>query len=452
MSRFRQIGAVGLVIGLLLGAGENAYGDPPSEAPDRKLTPEQQEKLKTRDQLGKTANQADSEGKLAEARTAVEKKLAIERDVFGHPHINTVNSLAWLTDLCLRDEDYPSARDYGRQTLVACTHIHGDSHWKTTDSRLAIAEVELHAKLTKDQRADLKEATRLRSEGQRMLAQGEQQKCQQHAEKALVLLRAVLGEEDTSYAICLNEVGYACTLQGNFEKAEPLNEQALKIQKKVLGENHPNYAASLFFMGFVYQQQGQLAKCEPFYKEALETQKAAHGEKHRNYAASLHNLAHLYVQQGRFSKAEPLYTEALAIHRVLLGRKHPVCLTGLHNLAILYRSQDLYAKAEPLFLEAIALRKEVLGAKHPEYADDEEETTIVAPGTSQPTARSDSNGIAPCVGAGVGTGANGFCGTNSVRPTSMASSSVKQLAITKSLTVLLVTCAMPNNVSPSCTV
>ena len=285
-------------------AGLIASGQPP--APPAKLTPEQQEKLKTRDRLGSESEKLQREGKLAEARAAGAKCLTIERDLFGDNHPDVAESLEWLTSLCVQLEDFPAARGYGREALAARKKLHGGSHWKTTDARLALADVEFRAGLSEDRRADLDEADRLTRELPRRHDRGEYQKAAEAAEKTLSLRRAVLGDKHPHYADGLHNLALVYKAQRLFAKAEPLLKEALAIRKEVLGEKHPRYAVSLNSLAVLYYSKGLFAKAEPLYREALAVRKATVGNKHPDYAVSLDDLALAYYDQNLFAKAAGL--------------------------------------------------------------------------------------------------------------------------------------------------
>ena len=298
---------------VLVTLGEPSSVAQPTPSQPPKLTPAQQEKIKTRDRLEKEANKFQSEGKLAEARAAVEKSLAIERDVFGDAHAEVAGSLAWLTKLCLQAEDFPAAREYGKKALAARKQLHDESHWRTTDARLDLEDVELRAGLTEKQRADLDIAVRLTGESVRSRDRSEYQKAAEPAEKALALRRAVLGEKHTAYAESLNNLAVLYFRQSLFAKAEPLYRETLAVRKAALGEKHPDYADSLNNLALLYQSQGEHAKAEPLYMEALAVRKVSLGEKHPRYAISLNNLASAYSGQGFHAKAGPLLKEATGI-------------------------------------------------------------------------------------------------------------------------------------------
>ncbi|MBA4192462.1 MAG: hypothetical protein C0467_31220 [Planctomycetaceae bacterium] len=351
---------------LVLGA-PIAVGQPIPTQP-RKLTPEQQEKNKERIRLVTDANKFESEGKLAEARTAVEKNLVIARDVFGESHSVVAESLEWLTSLCVQLEQFPAAREYGREALAARKKLHGESHWKTTDARLDLADVERRAKFLQQQRTDFDEASRLMIEVARLNDRHAYPKAREVVEKALALYAAILGEEHRLVASTLLWLGNLHASDADYSKAEHAYRLALTIRKKVLGEQHPEYARSLNNLGFLYYSQGLYTKAELLYKEALAIRKEVLGKRHPDYASSLENLAGLYDSQALFTPAEPLYKEALAIRKEVLGEQHPEYARSLNNLGFLYYSQGLYMKAEQLYKEALAIRKVVSGERHPDYA------------------------------------------------------------------------------------
>ena len=54
-----------------------------------------------------------------------------------------------------------------------------------------------------------------------------------------------LGQQDTRYAISLNNLGELYDTQGKYTQAEPLLKRALAIDEKALGSNHPDVARDL---------------------------------------------------------------------------------------------------------------------------------------------------------------------------------------------------------------
>src|ERR1700693_1768097 len=103
MLRNRRISGprCGFVLGLLAlawpGQGALLSQPAPGGAP-KPLTPEQRARLKERDRYGAETRKLDAEGKVEEAIAAIEKVLAIEREVFGDAHDEVAGSLQWLAE------------------------------------------------------------------------------------------------------------------------------------------------------------------------------------------------------------------------------------------------------------------------------------------------------------------------------------------------------------------
>ena len=249
-------------------AGLVAVGQP-TPTPPAKLTPEQVEKLNTRVGLLNEAYKLQAAGKPADARAAFEKVLAVEREVLGDTHPDAVASLGRLTELCLRLDDLPAAREYAKQALAVHTGLHGEAHWKTADARNALTEVDARAKLSKEKRADLEQAARLLVEAQQLTGRREYAKALDPAEKALARYVEILGEKHRYVAATLGWLGNLYNATGAFPKAEQAFRRDIAIRKEVQGEKHPLYAEGLNNLAGVYKAQGQFAKAGPLYRDAV---------------------------------------------------------------------------------------------------------------------------------------------------------------------------------------
>jgi tetratricopeptide (TPR) repeat protein len=336
--------------------------------PSKPLTAEQRAKLKERDRLEAEVKKLYAAGKLAEAIAAVEKGLAIEREVFGPVHQDVADSLGWLTGLHEQREDFESARKARKEVVDIATRLYGRENWRATDARLALANLELKAKLTPEQRQRLRAAV---ADNQRVLAlfgQGKYREAVPLAERLAEQRKLLLGEKHPDYATSLNNLALLYKEMGDYVKAEPLYNQARDIFKQALGEGHPDYASSLNNLAALYNLMGDYAKAEPLYLQARDIYKEALGEQHPSYAISLNNLAALYWAMGDFAKAEPLYRQARDIRKEALGERHPDYAASLNNLALLYMATDDYDRAEPLYRRARDIFKQALGEGHPDYA------------------------------------------------------------------------------------
>ena len=242
-----------------------------------------------------------------------------------------------LANWHLESENYSAAHQALQEVLRARTKQFGNEHWRVTNIRRALEDVDLRSKLTADQRRRLGEADDASGRMSRIVPAGPVSRRDFLAAKALKVRREILGENHLRTGVSLNNLAALYNAQSDYARALPLSEQALAIQKKVLGENHPDTATSLINLATLYNAQGDYARALPLSEQAMAIRKKALGENHPDYALSLINLAGLYNIQGDFARALPLYDQALAIQKKVLGENHPDYALSLNNLAGLYR-------------------------------------------------------------------------------------------------------------------
>jgi CHAT domain-containing protein len=288
--------------------------------PQPALSKEQHDKLKERDRYGQEAEKLHAAGQLTEAIAAIEKMLALEREVFGPVHKEVVGSLQFLAQVHEQREDFAAARKARQEVLDQHLLLLGPQHWEVTNARLALAHVDRLAALTADQRRQLQEANQLNSEVVKLHGQGKTREAVPLAQQALAIRKEVLGEQHPASALSLNNLALLLELQGDYAQAEPLYCQALAIRKQVLGEQHPAYALSLNNLALLYVSQGDYAQAEPLYRQASAIWKQVLGDKHPDYAASLNNLAGLYGSQGDYAQAQSVALQAVHTMRNHLER------------------------------------------------------------------------------------------------------------------------------------
>ena len=327
-----------------------------------------QAKLKKRDEHSKHATELRKQGKLAEAIAAAEKMLAVEQELSGKQHEKVLGTWDLIAQLHEQREDFGSARTAREEVLAIRTKAVGADHWRTSDARRALKNVDVLERLSSDDRRQLIQATLLNGTVVQLRGQGKSREALKPAGQVRDIRQKVLGEQHPDYANSLNNLALLYESLGDSAKAEPLYRQALDINRQVLGEQHPGSATSLNNLAMLYKSRGDFAKAEPLFRQALEINRTVLGEQHPAYATNLNNLAALYKSIGDATKAEPLYIQALEIRRSVLGELHPDYATSLNNLANLYASTGDTAKAEPLFRQALNINKVVLGEQHPSYA------------------------------------------------------------------------------------
>ena len=105
----------------------------------------QRERLTERDRLWDETMKLDSDGKLADALVAAESVLAIERSVLGEKSDDAIDSMELIASIHERRENWPEAIAMRRDVLKLQVRVLGESHWKVTDARLAVQDVERRA-------------------------------------------------------------------------------------------------------------------------------------------------------------------------------------------------------------------------------------------------------------------------------------------------------------------
>jgi CHAT domain-containing protein/Tfp pilus assembly protein PilF len=337
-------------------------------APPARLTPEQVKLLRERNVLWDAVVKAWKAGKQAEAITALEKVLRIERDTVGPWHRGTEKTADVLAFCYQARGGWGQEAKYRRMVIEARRMLDGAGHYRTVDARLQLAEALAQAKRTPAQRAALARAFVLHGQAESLYRKGQDAKAAPLYRQALSIRKEVLGEKHRDYATSLNGLALLYHSMGDHKQALPLFQQALAICKEVLGQKHPSYANILHNLASLCVDMGDHKTALPLFQQALAIHKEALGEKHPDCATSLNDLASLYVDMGDHKAALPLFQQALSIRNEVLGQNHPRYALSLNNLAALYRSMGEYKAALPLFQKALAIRKEVQGERHPDYA------------------------------------------------------------------------------------
>ena len=77
---------------------------------------------------------------------------------------------------------------------------------------------------------------------------------------------------------------------GRYAEAEPNYQRALELMRAVLGEKHPDCAAILNNLGVLYYCLNRFAEAELLLSKALDIYRGALGEHHPSYLDTLRNL------------------------------------------------------------------------------------------------------------------------------------------------------------------
>ena len=357
-------------LAIVLTAAPRALGQAPAAPkPSPPSTANRQERLKDRDRLAKEVEQLKTHGKLLDAIKAAEAMLAIEHEVLGETSEDAIGSLEVLARLHQDREDWAEAKKARSEVLELREKTLGKDHWKVTDARSALANVERSSRMDAAVRRRLAAAEKLDQKVEELFGQGKYSEAIVIAREEATLRKEIQGERHPDYAQSLNNLAVLLDTQGDYAAARPLYEQALAIRKAVLGERHPDYATSLNNLAVLLESQGDYAAARPLYEQALAITQGGAGR-------APPRLRHQPEQPGGAARSRrgttpppgPSTSRRWRSRKAVLGERHPDYALSLNNLAALLESQGDYAAARPLFEQALAIRKAVLGERHPDYA------------------------------------------------------------------------------------
>jgi CHAT domain-containing protein/Tfp pilus assembly protein PilF len=365
------------------------------------LRPEQQERLRQRQCLQAEANERKEAGRLAEAVAAADKALALARQVFGDVHDEVASSLEALADLHLRRAEFIGARRARREALAIRIKLHGEKDWRSTDARLALADVDLWEKLNDKQRQRLVLAERLEQQLMQLTNQGRYDEALPMAKQVVASRTELLGEQHWLTTRALWNLGWVYRLKGDFARAEAPCRQAVAIRRQLLGEDHPLYGRALNNLGWWHVGRKEYEKAEELFRQAVAIHRQANGEDSFDYRNSVTNLVLLYGRMaGKYTAAEDFARAGAVQRRVvdlqsrLWGKEHwhvtdaRLVLADIERLGrmtaeqrrrlaeaerleaqvLRLRNQGRSREAVQPARQVVEIRREVLGKKHRAYA------------------------------------------------------------------------------------
>ena len=187
------------------------------------------------------------------------------------------------------------------------------------------------------------------------------------ARLALTIDEQLLGPEDPTVAIRLNNLAEILKEIDDVAEAETLLRRALAIEEK---QEHANLAIRLHNLAALLVRTNRTAEADPLIRRALAIDEKTVGEEHADVARDLNLLVGLLVATYRQAEAEPLMRRALAIDARCFGPEHPHVARDLYNLTQVLWDLNRLAEAEPLLRRAF-----VICRKH---YDDEHHTVVRA--------------------------------------------------------------------------
>ena len=202
--------------------------------------------------------------------------------------------------------------------------------------------------------------------GAMAIREGAYARAEEQTTRALALREAVVGAEDSSLILVLNQLGGALEKQGKYAAAGEHLRRSLAIGEAALGPEHPLVASAADNIGAILQAEGRYEEALTQHLRALRLRERVFGAEHVQVAESLNNLGIVAESLGRAGESEGYFRRELAIQEKNLGPEAPAVALSHTNLgAILHIHGDEDGALEHL-QRALAIQEKVLSAEHPE--------------------------------------------------------------------------------------
>ncbi|HTU19456.1 MAG TPA: tetratricopeptide repeat protein [Gemmataceae bacterium] len=378
------------------------------EPAHQRLTSAQIEKLHQRDNYNDAYRKSQ---KLSEAIAAVQKMLAIEREVRGDSHDETLASMALLAELYLKWSDFDTARRYADAVVAIKTRLHGADHWQTVEARFQARQIELIRGMSPAQRRLFWDAYYARWDVRKDLASamsrvdvalGKEDKrvpfLIPKAEQVRDTVGTLLGQDHLYYANCLAGLAKLHERKKDSATAAALYLRAAEITGKALGMRNPAYAARIEQAVGSYaslarqgEEREDFTAARQAWQKRIDILLRRHGGEHwevvnaRLRLALSERLAQIVPDQRKQLDVEDTekgryYTggetekrqrvEAIFQARLrLLGENSRETAQSLSRIGELQKQRGDFRAAADSFRRALAIRKTVLGDKHLEYVE-----------------------------------------------------------------------------------
>ncbi|KZL87964.1 kinesin light chain [Colletotrichum incanum] len=194
---------------------------------------------------------------------------------------------------------------------------------------------------------------------------GKYGEAEQMHRQTLELCKKVLGPENPSTLISMNNLAVVLESQGKYDEAEQMHRQTLELREKVLGPENPDTLDSMNNLAVVLKSQGKYDEAEQMHRQTLELSVKVLGPENPDTLVSMDNLAGVLESQGKYDEAEQMHRQTLELYTKVLGPENPDTLVSMDNLAGVLESQGKYDEAEQMHRQTLELYTKVLGPENP---------------------------------------------------------------------------------------
>ncbi len=189
-----------------------------------------------------------------------------------------------------------------------------------------------------------------------------------HAQKALTLRRAKLGETHAATLEASNTLAVLYKYQGRHDDARALYQTTLENCRRVLGREDPLTLRSMSNLSTLLRQLEEFDEAETLCRESLEVRQRLWGPEDPGTLMSMANLVTVLWAKKELEEAERLGRAVLEARRRVLPGTHPDTLQAMYILAAILMDRGDLDEADRLYRETLAIGRTVFGDQHPRIA------------------------------------------------------------------------------------
>ena len=270
----------------------------------------------------------EAQGRIAEAKVALRRAMAIDERVLGPDHPSTADTINELA-LAYRHEGQwnEAARLYRRALAIYQA--------APNSSQVPVALNNLAQTLA---------AQRQRNEAERLFRQ------------ALAESEKRYGPDHPDVAAELAGLADLLGSRHKYAEAERLLSRAQKIDRRRFPPDHPQIAYDLIHAADLAFERKQYGQSEDLLHQALAILNRTFAPNHPEIGKATASLAEIRRCQRRLDESEELYRHAVAILEQAWGPENPQLLTILERYSLVLRAREQYAQAAGVDTRVMKIR------------------------------------------------------------------------------------------------
>ena len=213
--------------------------------------------------------------------------------------------------------------------------------------------------------AQLFEAGRAMREAQRLRAAGEAKDAMVHAQRAIALRTAILGERNRYTLLSRGQLGALQWDLGEHAAAAATHQAAYDAIVASAGDQHPDAFDALQAVALAHWDLGNLERADAELRRAAAGRRATLDADDDALLGTLFNLATLQGELGDLGASQAGLEELYPIYERTLGPDHATTLLLLNNLGYTYAMLGRYDDQYRVYAAACPRYRRSLGDRHP---------------------------------------------------------------------------------------